>query len=344
MLEKNVSRRTALTLVAGGALGVGAWEGWRSLVGRADSFAKPETDVCEKRLVKDLMQPVHVLDEFAPLKVALVHDGSNAASLSMDEQRRLIPAEELRDHPEAGPVSRDRVVEQQAEFLKLLAFHGVTLLNPATQPAAFCQVFTRDPCFAVGDTLYLGSLRDAYRHPEVAGLVPIRQQVSKVESLSGGGAHIEGGDVMVLKGGRLVLVGMNRHTNQAGIQNLRGHLAAAGANVVCVPHRALHLDCCLAPLPKGEAFVAADHLPPETVSLLISHFCQLIHLDRREAALQLAANLLWLDQTQVVSSAAARKTNHLLRSMNYEVHELDFTALTAMWGSFRCVTCPIRRG
>jgi N-dimethylarginine dimethylaminohydrolase len=290
------------------------------------------------------MQPVHVLDEFAPLKVALVHDGSNAASLSMDEQRRLIPAEELRDHPEAGPVFRDRVVEQQAEFLKLLAFHGVTLLNPATQPAAFCQVFTRDPCFAVGDTLYLGSLRDAYRHPEVAGLVPIRQQVSKVESLSGGGAHIEGGDVMVLKGGRLVLVGMNRHTNQAGIQNLRGHLAAAGANVVCVPHRALHLDCCLAPLPKGEAFVAADHLPPETVSLLISHFCQLIHLDRREAALQLAANLLWLDQTQVVSSAAARKTNHLLRSMNYEVHELDFTALTAMWGSFRCVTCPIRRG
>jgi N-dimethylarginine dimethylaminohydrolase len=290
------------------------------------------------------MHSVHIQDEFAPLQVALVHDGTNAVSLSMDEQRRLIPAEELRDHPEAGPVFCDRVVEQQAEFLKLLDFHGVTLLSPATQPAAFCQVFTRDPCFAVGNTLYLGSLRDAYRHPEVAGLVPIGQQVSKVASLWGCGARIEGGDVMVLKGGRLVLVGMNRHTNEAGVQNLREHLAAAGVNVVCVAHRALHLDCCLAPLPTGEALVTADHLPPETISLLSTHFRELIPLERREAALQLAANLLWLDETQVVSSAAARKTNHLLRSMNYEVHELDFTALTCMWGSFRCVTCPIRRG
>jgi N-dimethylarginine dimethylaminohydrolase len=205
-------------------------------------------------------------------------------------------------------------------------------------------VFTRDPCFAVGDTLYLGSLRDAYRHPEVAGLALIGQRVPRVASLWGGGARIEGGDVMVLQGGRLVLVGMNRHTNEAGFQNLSGHLAAAGASVVCVPHRALHLDCCLAPLPKGEALVAADHLPPETLSLLGTHFRELIHLDRREAALHLAANLLWLDETQAVSSAAARRTNRLLRTMGYEVHELDFTALTCMWGSFRCVTSPILRG
>ena len=290
------------------------------------------------------MLSVHVKDEFAPLKVALVHDGTTAIDLSMEALRQLIPDEELREHPEAGPVFRDRVVEQQAEFLKLLTFHGVTLVHPQAQPGAFCQVFTRDPCFAVGDTLYLGSLRDAYRHPEVAGLVPIGQQVSKVASLGGSGARIEGGDVMVLKGGRLVLVGMNRHTNEAGIQNLSGHLAAAGANVVRVPHRALHLDCCLAPLPTGEALVAADHLPPESVSLLGIHFRELIPLDRREAALQLAANFLWLDETQVVSSAAARKTNHLLRSRGYEVHELDFTALVNMWGSFRCVTCPILRG
>jgi hypothetical protein len=148
------------------------------------------------------MLSVHVKDEFAPLKVALVHDGTTAIDLSVEEQRRLIPAEELREHPEAGPVFRDRVVEQQAELLKLLAFHGVTLVHPQAQPGAFCQVFTRDPCFAVGQTLYLGSLRDAYRHPEFAGLVAVGQQVSRVACVWGGGALIEGGDVMVLQGGR----------------------------------------------------------------------------------------------------------------------------------------------
>ena len=127
---------------------------------------------------------------------------------------------------------------------------------------------------------------------------------------------------MVLKGGRLVLVGTNRHTNEAGIRNLRGHLAAAGANVVRVPHRALHLDCCLAPLPNGEALVAADHLPPETVSLLRTHFHELIPLIAREAALQLAANLLWLDETQVVSAAAAGRPTTccgpcIMRSMSW---------------------------
>jgi N-dimethylarginine dimethylaminohydrolase len=290
------------------------------------------------------MQSVHIQDEFAPLRVALVHDGTNAVSLSMEEQRRLIPAEELRDHPEAGPVFRDRVVEQQAEFLKLLVFQGVTLLYPETQVGASCQVFTRDPCFAVGETLYLGSLRDSYRHPEVAGLVAIGQQVPRVTSLWGNDARIEGGDVMLLQGGRLVLVGMNRHTNEAGFLNLSGHLADPGTTVVCVPHRALHLDCCLAPLPDGGALVATDCLPPETLSLLGSHFRELVPLDRQEAALHLAANLLWLDETQVVSPVAARKTNQLLRSRGYEVHELDFTALVNMWGSFRCVTCPILRG
>jgi N-dimethylarginine dimethylaminohydrolase len=276
------------------------------------------------------MQPVHVLDEFSPLKVALMHEGTNAVNLSMDKQRRLIPAEELRDHPEAGPVFRDRIIEQQAEFLKLLAFHGVTLLYPETQVGAFCQVFTRDSCFAVSETIYLGSLRDAYRHTEVAGFVAIVQQVPRVTSLWGNGARIESGDVMVLQGGRLVLVGMNRHTNEAGFQNLSGDLTAAGANVVCVRHQCLHLDCCLAPLPKGEALVAADYLPPETLALLGTHFREFIHLDRREVPLQRAANFLWLEETQVVSSAAARKTNDLLRSLGYEVYELDFTALTSM--------------
>jgi N-dimethylarginine dimethylaminohydrolase len=183
------------------------------------------------------MQPVHVQDEFAPLKVALVHDGTNAVTLSMEEQRRLIPAEELGDHPEAGRVFRDRVVEQQAEFLKLLAFHGVTVLYPATQPAAFCQVFTRDPCFVVGGTVFLGSLRDRYRHTEVGGLVRIGQEASAVASLWGDGAVIEGGDVFVLDEGRTVLVGIHRHTNEAGLRHLAAHLAGQGSEVVAAPIR-----------------------------------------------------------------------------------------------------------
>jgi N-dimethylarginine dimethylaminohydrolase len=110
-----------------------------------------------------------------------------------------------------------------------------------------------------------------------------------------------------------------------------------------VPHKALHLDCCFDPLPNGEALVAADKLTDVARECLGRRF-RLQELDRTEAALHLAANLLWLDERRVVSGVAARKTNELLRSRGFEVYELDFSQLVCMWGSFRCVTCPLVRG
>jgi N-dimethylarginine dimethylaminohydrolase len=289
------------------------------------------------------MVTINVKDEFAHLRAALVHHALNAIDETMEDFRKHVGDDMLREHPESGPVFKHRVIEQQAQFLRLLEFNGTQLLRPDTQADAFCQVFTRDPCFAVGGTLFLGSLRDRYRHAEVAGLVGIGQEASAVASLWGDGAVIEGGDVFVLDEGRTVLVGMHRHTNEAGLRHLAAHLARQGSEVVAVPHKALHLDCCFAPLPNGEALVAADKLTDVARERLGRRF-RLQELDRAEAALHLAANLLWLDARRVVSGVAARKTNELLRTRGFEVYELDFSQLVCMWGSFRCVTCPLVRG
>jgi N-dimethylarginine dimethylaminohydrolase len=263
----------------------------------------------------------------------------------MEDHKRLIPPNELRDHPETGPSSKDRLIEQHARFRQVLTDHGVTLLSAATQANAFCQVFTRDPCFAIGDTLFVGSLRDAYRHPETAGLAELRREVGKVIDLSGDGVTIEGGDVMVLDHGRRALVGMNRHTNEAGCDKLAAHLARSGIDVIRVPHRALHLDCCMAPLPNGEALYCASKLPDSSVKVLREFFAPalLIRLDPNEAEKCLAANLFWIDERKVVSNKEAVQTNERLRNKGYEVVELDLSDLVHLWGSFRCVVCPLER-
>jgi N-dimethylarginine dimethylaminohydrolase len=286
---------------------------------------------------------INVKDEFSPLRVVIAHEALNAIDISMDDHRRLIEPELLQEHPETGPIFRQRVIEQQAQFLRFLTFNGVEVLSPNPQSGAFCQVFTRDPCFAVGDTLFLGSLRDPYRHPEVAGLVDIGRASSAVAALWGNGAMIEGGDVFVIDSGRTVLVGMHRHTNEHGRCLLAAHPASRGIEVVAVPHKALHLDCCFAPLPNGEALIARDRLCDEGLQRL-EHRFHLIDLDLEEATLHLAANLLWLDERRVLSATSARRTNELLRSRGYEVHELDLSQLVCEWGSFRCVTCPLVRG
>jgi N-dimethylarginine dimethylaminohydrolase len=285
---------------------------------------------------------INVKDEFSPLRVVIAHDALNAIDLSLEDFRRVVEAEILEEHPETGPVFRQRVIEQQAWFLDFLNHNGVEVVPPNTQAAVFCQVFTRDPCFAVGDTLFLGSLRDPYRHPEVAGLVDIGRASSAVAALWGNGAMIEGGDVFVINA-KTVLVGMHRHTNESARCLLAAYLPGREIEVVAVPHKALHLDCCFAPLPNGEALIARDRLCEQGLQQLDQRF-RLIDLDPAEATLHLAANLLWLDERRVVSGTSAPNTNQLLRSRGYEVHELDFSQLVCMWGGFRCVTCPLVRG
>lgn len=289
------------------------------------------------------MVTINVKDEFSPLRVVIAHEALNAIDISMEDHRRLIAPDLLQQHPETGPIFRQRVIEQQAQFLRFLRCNGVEVLSPNPQVAAFCQVFTRDPCFAIGDTLFLGSLRDLYRHPEVAGLVDIGRASSAVAALWGNGAMIEGGDVFVIDNRRTALVGMHQHTNEHGRCLLVAHLAGRGIEVVAVPHKALHLDCCFAPLPNGEALIARHRLCDQGLQQL-EHYFRLIDLDPVEATLHLAANLLWLDERRVLSGTSVRRTNELLRSRGYEVHELDFSQLVCMWGSFRCVTCPLVRG
>jgi len=114
------------------------------------------------------------------LRTAVVHDAGNAVDTTGEDLRRFTRAKELKDHPESGSSFKKRIIELHARFRKVLAENGVRLLSPAPQPEAFCQVFTRDPCFAVGDRLLVGSLRDKYRQAEIAGLSELRKQFTKV--------------------------------------------------------------------------------------------------------------------------------------------------------------------
>jgi dimethylargininase len=289
------------------------------------------------------MLKVRVLDEFAKLRSVIIHDPENAIDITAEELEKVVQPEELREHPETRPVSKARVKEQHARLRELFDRFGVAVQSPDPQPWAFCQVFTRDPCFVLGETLFVGALRDGYRHSETTGLAQLRAQVDRVTALSGEGARIEGGDIFILQGGQLVLVGMNRHTSEAAVRWLASEVEQWGARVVRVPHQALHLDCCLAPLPNGEALFTPGKLPDTSLEILRPLFGRLRMLDKLEGMRHLAANMFWLDPENVVSSTANPKTNEVLRSLGYRVHALDFSDLVAMWGSVRCVTCPLER-
>ena len=289
------------------------------------------------------MRTVAVHGEFGTLKSAIVHDASNARTFTMDEQLRLIAPAMLRQHPETGPSTRDKLIAQHRKLRGVLAENGVTLLDPLAQRVAPFQVFARDPSFAIGDTLFIASLKDPWRHAEINGLRDLRSQFAHVVSLSSSQAAIEGGDVIVLDGQHKVLVGMNRNTDESGFRALASVNAMAEYELIRVPHDALHLDCCLAPLPDGGALYSLAKLPESSVRIVKRCFDQMVPLDLEEASLHLAANLFWLDGARVISNVKTPKTNRLLQRRGFQVTELDYSELVALWGSFRCAVCPVER-
>ena len=285
---------------------------------------------------------VRIDSEFGTLRSAIVNDGSTARDFTLDDQRRIIPADLLAGHPETGASSRAKLLVQHEAFCKVLADAGVKLLLPLAQPGAPYQIFARDPGFAIGNAFFIARMKDEPRQTEPSGLRELRRQFVNVVSFSGASALIEGGDVIVMDRKR-VLVGTHRNTNEAGLRALTAALAPYGIETIHVPHRALHLDCCFAPLPDGSAMVATAKLPDASLATLKTYYRELVVIDPHEAATQLAANVFWIDHRRVVSSVGASKTNAMLRARGYSVIALDFSQLIALWGSFRRVVCPVER-
>jgi N-dimethylarginine dimethylaminohydrolase len=287
---------------------------------------------------------MRITDEFSPLRLALLHRPENATDTQLEHAHLTIPPDELADHPESGDVRRDRMLAQHDLLVQALEQFHVRIVNPVSVEDAAAQVFTRDPCFVVGSTLFLAALRDTFRLPERQGLAELAGAVGpRVVDLAGPGSLIEGGDVIVLDRGRKVLVGTNRHTNEEGIRRLRKALKRTGTEVVPVPHRALHLDCCVAPLPSGEAVYCPSKLPEGSIGSLRMHFRRLHMAPRDESERHLAANMLWIDPGHVIANHNAPRTVELLRKLGFEVIDLEFTDLVHLWGSFRCAVCPLVR-
>jgi len=290
------------------------------------------------------MTQINIRNEFDEMRTAICHDASNVVDMSMEQWRQVVGSKKLQAHPETGPVDRELFIGQHKRFRDLLEDRGVELLVPDTQPGAVCQAFARDPSFAIGNTMFIGSMREPYRNPEIHGLSSIVQDIGRVVSLGKGGGVIEGGDVMLLDNGSVVLIGTGQTTNNLGYNELRRYLELMGVErVQRIPHNAVHLDCCLAPLPNGEALYSSENLPEDSQRKLEPFFKRMIPLDKTESEILLAANILWLNPQEVVSSVAARTTNGYLRQRGYAIHELEFTEPIHMWGGFRCAVCPVLR-
>jgi N-dimethylarginine dimethylaminohydrolase len=275
----------------------------------------------------------HVRSEFEPLRDVLLGTIRNFTLNT--------PINVTQKHYYAtDPPKIERMIEQEERFIEALTRYNVTIHQLPVLNTSFTQFFVRDIATVIGDTLVICAMKEAIRQPETAALAQLlegtRQPVLRTDT-----GFLEGGDILIDQS--VLYVGLGERTGTAGVAFLEQHF---GTTFEIVPLQLaatfLHLDVVVNLLGKGDALVYAPALDRATRKLLAQRY-NFIEVTAEEQ-FALSTNVLSLTPETLIVDERNRRLNKLLAKRGYEVVPLSFDEIGKMGGSFRCGSCPLRRG
>jgi dimethylargininase len=232
--------------------------------------------------------------------------------------------EGLLTHLDRVPVDVEKARRQWLGYAAALQAEGWELYE--VEPADDCPdaVFVEDTAVVYGDLALITRPGADERKPETPGtetaLAGLGYHIGHIEEPG----TLDGGDV--LKHGGTVWVGLGGRTNQAGLDQLRDHLAPLGALVVGVPvTKVLHLKSAVTALPDGTVIGYDPVVDDPTL------FPTYLSVPEEPGA-----HVVVLDGHTVLMSASAPRTQEILESHGLRVVSVDISEFEKLEA---CVTC-----
>jgi arginine deiminase len=238
----------------------------------------------------------------------------------------------------------ERARSQHAEMVSAYESAGVRCHFLEPDPALPYQVFARDSSVMTPSGAIVAQLRQWWRRGEYAPVIhfyqeseiPIKQMITA--------AALEGGDVMIVEPGRVVIGNGEARTQEQAARQLAGWFEGEGweARVEKFPEEYVHIDVLLAVLAERLAAVCTEVVSADLVGWLRGLGFELIEVAAAEA-FTLGANAMALGDGRVLSSGGAASLNDAMRAHGLDVLAPDLDMFTLGGGGAHCLGQALRR-
>jgi N-dimethylarginine dimethylaminohydrolase len=238
----------------------------------------------------------------------------------------------------------DAASAQHAELVAAYEGAGVTCHYLEPDPALPYQVFARDSSINTPWGPVVTQMRQWWRRGEYAPVIRFYEEaeIPVFEMITA--AALEGGDVMIVEPGS-VLIGVGEaRTQEPAARQLAGWFEEGGweARVEPIPSRYVHIDVLVATLGEKLAAVCLEVLPASLASWLTDKGFDLIDIPAADA-FTLGVNAVSLGDDRVISAGAATGLNEALRARGIEVLTPDLEMFTLGGGGAHCLGQALSR-
>ncbi len=238
----------------------------------------------------------------------------------------------------------DLARRQHAEMVACYEQEGVRVHYLEPDPALPYQVFARDSSTATPEGGIVLAPQQWWRQGEHVPVTAFYRSAGIPIAGAVTAASVEGGDVMIVEPGTVLIGCGEARTQEPGARQLAAMFEAMGweARVQFFPGRYVHLDVIYATLGEKLAAVCPEAVPAGLIRWLLGRGFDLIEIPEEEA-FTLGTNALALGRDRVLSSAASTTLNAGLRARGITVLDPDLSIFTAGGGGAHCMGQALRR-
>lgn len=238
----------------------------------------------------------------------------------------------------------DLAARQHAEMVACYESEGVRTHFLEADPSLPYQVFARDSSTATPEGAVVLQPNQPWRRGEYAPVVNFCAETGVPVAGMITAGSVEGGDVMIVEPGCVLIGESDARTSPAGALQLAKIFEDQGweARVQPFPSRYVHMDVIAATLGEKLMAVCTEVAPAGLLRWLTEKGVDIIDIPEDEA-FGLGVNAMPLGPGRVLSAAGATTVNAGMRARGIDVLDPDLSMFTAGGGGPHCLGQALRR-